>query len=230
MSESKQEKVSINAMEADMISALIDYCYTSEIIITKTNVQSLLSAANHLQILPVRDACCQFMERHMDETNCLGIHCFAETHSCTDLQQKAKLYTLRSFSEVCEQEEFLNLSQQKIIELISDDELSVDSEEIVYNSIIKWLNHDIDAHSVEFAKVLEHVRLPLLSPYFIHDCVETVPLIADSPQCQKLLEEAKTYHLLQDRRGELCNQRTRRRKFSGMLSLTFLTRLIQNYY
>ena len=51
---------------------LLDYIYSSEITISKENVQSLLSAANLLEILPVRDACCQFLDRHMDESNCLG--------------------------------------------------------------------------------------------------------------------------------------------------------------
>lgn len=42
--------------------------------ITASNVQSLLSAANLLEVLPVRSACCAFMQRHMDETNALGKH------------------------------------------------------------------------------------------------------------------------------------------------------------
>ena len=82
-------QVSINGVESEMIRLLINYAYTSEVRITKTNVQSLLSAANLLEVLPVRDACCQFMERNMDESNCLGIHCFAEAHACDDLQRKA---------------------------------------------------------------------------------------------------------------------------------------------
>ena len=52
---------------------LLDYIYSSEVTISKENVQSLLSAANLLEILPVRDACCQFLDRHMDESNCLGM-------------------------------------------------------------------------------------------------------------------------------------------------------------
>ena len=91
LAERQQDRVSINGVEADMMGAIIDYAYTSEILITKTNVQSLLSAANLLEILPVRDACCHFMDKNMDETNCIGIHCFAEALCCTDLQQKAKV-------------------------------------------------------------------------------------------------------------------------------------------
>ena len=215
LAESRQEKVTINGIDATMLELLVNYAYTSEVLITKVNVQSLLSASNLLEVLPVRDACCHFMQRNMDETNCLGIHCFAEAHACFNLQEKAKAFTLEFFDDVWPQEEFVGLSQSKLIELISSDELCVDNEEVVFNAVMRWLNHDEKAHWEELHKVLEHVRLPLLSPYFLHDCVESQPVVAKSAECQKLVEEAKTYHLLQDRRAELRTSRTRPRKASG---------------
>ena len=33
----------------------------------------------------------------MDETNCLGIHCFAEVHACTELMHRAKAFLLQHF-------------------------------------------------------------------------------------------------------------------------------------
>ena len=146
MAESQQNKVAINGVEADMIHLLINYAYTSEIWINKNNVQSLLSAANLLEVLPVRDACCQFLERHMDETNCLGIHCFAETHACAELQNKTKLFVLDYFTDVSQQDEFLNLSSGKLIEFICNDDLRVDSEEIVFDAVMRWLEHDRIQH------------------------------------------------------------------------------------
>ena len=95
MAESQQKEVVLNGVEASTLKLLLDYAYSATIPINKHNVQALLSAANLLEVLPVRDACCRFLERHMDETNCLGIHCFAEAHACTDLQQKAKDFALR---------------------------------------------------------------------------------------------------------------------------------------
>ena len=215
LKESQQDKITIKGVEADMIRVLVDYAYTSNVKITKSNVQSLLSAANLLRVLPVRDACCRFLEKNMDEGNCIGIHCFAEAHACTELQQNAKKFILRYFPEVYQQDEFLHLTPAKLIELTSDDDLTVDSEEVVFSAVMKWLDFDFDSHSKDFHKVLEHVRLPLLSPYFLHDCVEKHAIITDSEECRKLVEEAKTYHLLLDRRAEMRSPRTRPRKASG---------------
>ncbi|XP_078612132.1 kelch-like protein 24 [Branchiostoma floridae x Branchiostoma japonicum] len=219
LAESHQEKVTINGVEAPMIELLLGYAYTSEIVITKMNVQSLLAAANLLEVLPVRDACCAFMEKHMDESNCLGIHCFAEAHACSELQEKAKSYVLTSFPEVCQQEEFLALSQGKVVEFISDDKLNVEKEEDVFDAVVRWLNADTGSRRHDFHKVLEQVRLPLLSPYHLLDCVDSHSVIQQSPPCRRLLEEAKSYQLLEDRRGEMFSPRTRPRRSTGTVEV-----------
>ncbi|RZF40576.1 hypothetical protein LSTR_LSTR013290 [Laodelphax striatellus] len=211
LAESKQNVVSLKGIEVDMLSLLLDYAYTSSIVITRNNVQSLLSAANLLQVLPVKDAACLFLERHMDSSNCLGIHCFAEQHACSDLQTKAKSYALQNFLEVCQYEEFLSLLPMKLVELTSNDNLVAEKEEAVFLAVARWLNHKPDERKVDFDKILETVRLPLLSPYFLHDCVENMPVVKQSPSCCQLVEEAKLYHLLPDRRQKFSSSRPKQR-------------------
>ncbi|XP_067003128.1 kelch-like protein diablo isoform X2 [Anabrus simplex] len=219
LAESRQAVVAVNGVEAPMMSLLLDYAYTSTTVITRANVQSLLSAANLLQVLPVRDAACLFLERHMDTTNCVGIHCFAETHACTELQVKARQFTLENFWEVGHGEEFLGLSPAKLVEFISSDELQVEREETVFQAVIRWFNHNPEQRRADFHKVLEHVRLPLLSPYFLHDCVESLAIVRQSPECRHLVEEAKMYHLLPDRRAELQTPRTKHRNNAGTVTV-----------
>ena len=50
MAEKSQERITLNGVEPAMIHLIVQYAYTSEINITKNNVQSLLSAANLLQV------------------------------------------------------------------------------------------------------------------------------------------------------------------------------------
>ncbi|XP_054287348.1 kelch-like protein 12 [Macrosteles quadrilineatus] len=219
LAESKQSVVALKGIEVDMMSLLLDYAYTSSLVITRANVQALLSAANLLQVIPVIEAACQFLERHMDATNCLGIHCFAEAHACTELQKKAKDFALQNFWEVCHQEEFLTLTAAKLVELTSSDELEVEKEETVFQAVAKWYNHKPEARKPEFAKVLETVRLPLLSPYFLHDCVESLPVVRQSPECYRYVEEAKLYHLLPDRRAELTSERTKPRNSADTIEV-----------
>ena len=100
MVESKLKHVPLNGLSADIARLLIDYCYTSEITLNQDNVQRVLSASNLLEILPVKEAASKYLDRHMDPSNCLGIHRFAELHSCHALHMKAKSFTLKHFSQV----------------------------------------------------------------------------------------------------------------------------------
>ncbi|XP_023204149.1 kelch-like protein 20 isoform X1 [Xiphophorus maculatus] len=212
--ESKQERVAINGVEPQMIGKLVTYAYTSQIFITKANVQALLAAANLLDVMAVREACCHFMERQMDETNCVGIHCFAEAHSCKLLEKRSMEYILENFSTVYQQEEFLSLCVDKLTEIISSDLLDVPKEEMVFEAVMLWLNK-CPSRKQGFEKVLEHIRLPLISPYYLHDLIESLDVVKENQACQKLISEAKDYLLLKDRRGELYSSRARPRRSTG---------------
>lgn len=216
MVESQQNKVTINGIESSILEKLLDYAYTSEITINRQNVQNLLAASNLLEIMQVKEACCHYLEQNMDETNVVGIHCFAEIHACDDLQQKSRDFILQNFTAVSQNEEFNNLSQSKLTELLSDDELIVDSEETVYEAAMRWLDHSSENRLGEFHHVLECVRLPMINPYYLHDFVEQNDVIKSCELCKKLVDEAKNFHLLPDRRTEFNNKRTRIRKSAGM--------------
>jgi hypothetical protein len=201
--ESQQHWVNMKEIEADTMQLLIDYAYTSEIVITTSNVQSVSSAANLLEIVPIRDACCVFLEKNMDQSNCIGIYCLAEALSCFDLEQKSRDFIKRHFTEVAKQEEIVRLPHDLLIELISDDNLNVGSEELVFTSILRWYHYDENTRRHQFPDVLEHVRLPLLSPAFIHDHVQSEDVIKESDKCTNLVNEARKYHALHASRLEL---------------------------
>lgn len=54
--------------------------------------QVLLPAASLLQLMDVRQNCCDFLQSQLHPTNCLGIRAFADVHTCTDLLQQANAY------------------------------------------------------------------------------------------------------------------------------------------
>ncbi|XP_056143941.1 kelch-like protein diablo isoform X2 [Lampris incognitus] len=195
--ESRQERVAINGVEPQMVGML-----------------ALLAAANLLDVMAVREACCQFMERQMDEMNCVGIHCFAEAHSCKVLERRSMDYILEHFNSVYQQEEFLSLCTHKLTEIIASDHLNVPKEEMVFEAAMLWLNK-CDSRKQSFEKVLEHIRLPLVSPYYLHDVIESLDVVRENPGCQRLISEAKDYLLLKDRRGELYCHRARPRRSTG---------------
>lgn len=66
---------------------------------------------------------------------------------------------------------------------------------------------------------METVRLPLIDPYFLYDCVESFPAMNRNPECVKLIEEAKSYHLLPDRNTEILNKRMKQRESANIIQV-----------
>ena len=84
-------------MEGGALGALIDFAYTSSLVICQETVQAIMAAANHLQIMDVVDACCDFLRNQIDPENCLGIVAFAEMLSCDQLQSIGWQFALENF-------------------------------------------------------------------------------------------------------------------------------------
>ncbi|KAL3060978.1 hypothetical protein OYC64_009234 [Pagothenia borchgrevinki] len=142
MSESKAHQVEIREVDGQTLRKLVDYIYTAEIEVTEDNVQVLLPAASLLQLMDVRQVCCEFLQSQLHPTNCLGIRAFADLHTCTQLLDQAHAYAEQHFSEVVQGEEFLGLSLQQVCSLISCDKLTVSTEEKVSSSTTDFILTD----------------------------------------------------------------------------------------
>lgn len=212
LAESRQHEVTIRDVEEMAMEILVDFCYTSYIVVEESNVQSLLPAACILQLQEIQDVCCEFLKRQLDPSNCLGIRAFADTHACRDLLRIADKFTNHHFQDVIEHEEFLLLPLTQLIELCSSDELNARSEEQVYQAIMTWVKYNISDRRKHLSVILQHVRLPLLSPKFLVGTVGTDHLIKSDETCRDLVDEAKNYLLLPQERPRMQGPRTRPRK------------------
>ncbi|KAJ8393895.1 hypothetical protein AAFF_G00056240 [Aldrovandia affinis] len=212
MSESKAQRVEIRDVDGQTLRKLVDYIYTAEIEVTEDNVQVLLPAASLLQLMDVRQASCDFLQAQLHPTNCLGIRAFADLHTCTQLLNQAHAFAEQHFSEVMLGEEYMGLSLQQVCGLISSDKLTVSTEEKVFEAMVSWIKHDKEARLEHMPRLMEHVRLPLLSRDYLVQIVEEEALIKNNNTCKDFLIEAMKYHLLPaDQRHLIKTDRTRPR-------------------
>lgn len=140
----------------------------------------------------------------------MGIRQFADSLGCTQLVHAAEKYIHHYFCKVAQSEEFFALSFDELMDIIRCDELNVPTEESIFETCMKWIKHDESRASL-LPQVLAKVRLPLLSPQYLADRVATEELIRTSHQCRDLLDEAKDFHLMPERRALIQSFRTRRR-------------------
>ncbi|XP_004313986.2 kelch-like protein 23 isoform X1 [Globicephala melas] len=161
MKEKFKNKIKISGIQHDILEGLVNYAYTSQIEITKRNVQSLLEAADLLQFLSVKKACEQFLVRHLDIDNCIGMHSFAEFHVCPELEKESRRILCSRFKEVWQQEEFLEISLEKFLFILSRKNLSVWKEEAVIEPVIKWTAHDVENRIECLYNLLSYINIDI---------------------------------------------------------------------
>lgn len=66
----------------------------------------------------------------------------AEAMQCSELYHMAKAFALQIFPEVAAQEEILSISKDDFIAYVSNDSLNTKAEELVYETVIKWIKKD----------------------------------------------------------------------------------------
>ncbi len=200
MAESRQKTVKLQGIEPTAFESILELFYTGKVCLTMDNVQAILSAASMFQVEHLMNACSEFLQKHLSPANCLGIKNFGEANGCHKLAEQALRQAISKFKEVVLCEEFLSLSIEQAVELLSRDDLRVHSEEEVFDAVIGWINRDVSERSRHVARLLHQVRLPLLPPAVLADKVRTNRLIQSNLECRDLLDEALiSYHLLPDR-------------------------------
>ncbi|XP_064610470.1 LOW QUALITY PROTEIN: kelch-like protein 18 [Liolophura sinensis] len=200
MVESKQDEITMQGIDPGAMGALVNYAYNGKVEIEVNNVQSLLVGASFLHLQTVKEACCDFLKQRLHPQNCLGLRKFADQYMCTSLVESANKYIQKHFQAVSKGDEFLSLSKAEVLDIISRDELHVTSEEQVFEAILAWVKRNQDQEKDSFPELMVKVRLPLLTPQYLSDRVATEELVKSSLKCRDLLDEAKDYHLMPERR------------------------------
>jgi hypothetical protein len=203
MLENVQNKVKLKDIDSDTLDGILHYIYSGEITLTEASVQNILSAANIFQLEKLKGGCEAFMMKHINKTNCIEVYFFAKAHECETLAKKSREIICSHFTDLYEQDEFLSLPLDNLVDIIADNNLNVSSEEMVYTACLQWINRDLETRKNEVGRVLSHVRFANISSYYFCDFIESHPMVRDCPALQDTLAKVRYYHMLKNRKQEL---------------------------
>lgn len=79
--------VTMNFFLLQVLELLLDYAYSSRVIINEENAESLLEAGDMLQFHDIRDAAAEFLEKNLHSSNCLGMMLLSDAHQCKRLYE-----------------------------------------------------------------------------------------------------------------------------------------------
>jgi hypothetical protein len=186
--ESRQRIIKIKDVDDCAMRHVVKFIYTGSADINEENVQNLLVAAAMFHLPQLEQFCCDFLQKELYPSNCLGIRKFAGAHGCFDLQAYADRYTQKHFKDIAKTDEFMQLSAEELIDIISRDSLNVRKEEEVYNAVMNWVETDLEHRMDSLEKIFEHVRLPLVTWDFLKERVGKNKLFTTREDCKRFLK------------------------------------------
>lgn len=165
MKERSNSVIKLSGVDPGVLGALVDYVYTAQVRLTEGTVQSLLEAADLLQFVSLKRACEEFLIRLLDVDNCLGMHAFAHLHLCCSLEREARRLMLNRFTDLLQQEEFLELDCEQMKSLLSTS-FTVQRNDVLIDAVDKWITHDLGNRMRHAADLLHSIHMELDETYF----------------------------------------------------------------
>ena len=151
--------------EPDRMGQIIHYMYFKHIYLTPKNAQDLLCLANYLQLDHLVRVCSDYILQRVNTQNCVSLFLYTQCMGPFELWKHAKDYILAHFEQVVQKNrDFLHMTKDHLLQMITTDRLTVNSESTVYKAVITWVNFDPDSRNCHLPTLLEQVAFPLMSP------------------------------------------------------------------
>ncbi|KAF7652615.1 hypothetical protein LDENG_00094570 [Lucifuga dentata] len=185
---------SVTGPEPETVERVVQFMYTGEIKVTTGNVHEVLELADRFLLGQLKIFCGEFLKKKLNFTNCVAVHSLALMYNLDQLAQTTADMIRRNFHKVIHDEEFYILPFHVVRDWLSDSEITVDSEEELFETIVKWVHHDTVEREKHFEDLFRLLRLPQITPTYLTRLVRKEPLVANSAACQQLVCDALEAH------------------------------------
>ncbi|GFN77628.1 kelch-like protein 24 [Plakobranchus ocellatus] len=155
-------------IDVTTFDSILSFMYTGKDVVCAENAESLLRAATTLQIRGMITRCEEYLMDNLGKQNSIAMWKLGRTHGCEELEERAWPLILDNFVELAQTEDFcVELEVDELATIIKSDHLVVPNEELVCEAVFKWLAFDPDNRNMHLASLIEHLRLPLVSPEYL---------------------------------------------------------------
>ncbi|XP_039262688.1 kelch-like protein 9 [Styela clava] len=185
--------VELHGVTATGLEKVLEFIYSGNIVLSLDNIQDILAAASHLQVMPVLDFCKEFLMGEVTLDNCLDIGHIANAYNLEAVDSYVNSFMLQHFNQVFD---FNKLPIERFTFLLSSNSLKDCSELNLFNAAKRWLKYDLENRAQYAARIMEHIRFPLIAPNDLITHVQSVDFMRNNKDCMALLLEASTYRMV----------------------------------
>lgn len=185
------KEVSLENLDPNIMEVIVNYMYSAEIDINDSNVQDILAVANRFQIPSVFTVCVNYLQKSLSKRNCLAVYRLGLMLNCPRLAIAARDYIAARFETLSNNEDFLELGPHELFAIIGADVLNVEKEEVVFESLLKWIKKDKANRIKNLSEACDCIRFRLLPEKYFKEKVEKDELIKADPETLKKIKAIK---------------------------------------
>ncbi|XP_060528987.1 kelch-like protein 26 isoform X2 [Cylas formicarius] len=178
MLEARKNEICLNGITAKGFHQLLEYAYTSHLALNLANVQDVLEAASHVQMVNCIQACSNYLQSQIDLDNCVDIVTIAETYSLGQLRMKVYRFMSGHLLEFSNSSEFYRLTPQQLENLLGYD-FPVDcSEADVLSIVLAWFFHtdkrDVDYRLTYAVRIMKYIHFKEITKRKLDSILEKI--------------------------------------------------------
>ncbi|KAJ4933140.1 hypothetical protein JOQ06_029976 [Pogonophryne albipinna] len=189
--ETDKMEVVLENLDPDVMEAIVNYMYSADIDINDDNVQGILAAANRFQIPSVFTVCVNYLQKQLSEKNCLGIYRLALMLNSSRLALASRNHIADRFETLAKEADFLELSPPELFAIIGADALNVEKEEVVFETLMRWIRKDKENRVKSLEEAFDCVRFRLLPEKYFKENVEKDEILKTDPEIVKKIKVIK---------------------------------------
>ena len=190
------EQIVLNDVSADDFHKVFQFIYTGETEINEENVENILRAAELIKLTELTQFCVDYLTDRVSTKTCPGYWKLAKQMNLATLALACKRLCLKEFDKIGSSSELSSLSETMMRELLEDDELVVESEVDVCETLMKWLNSQTKSgNSVQPYQLLTHIRWSDVPVEYVKTKLITNTMLMTDRQCFEFLSKVISYRL-----------------------------------
>ncbi|XP_076820205.1 kelch-like protein 12 isoform X4 [Clavelina lepadiformis] len=187
MKESYSNEGSVKETSGPTMASIINFIYTSCIILTHDNVYDVLEAAEYLRITSLKEYCRKFFKASLNGENCLKIRSYSNRYDMGDLVQAAETFISKNLGAVLKSGDFLQFGVDDVKAILKLESVEDSIDEKKYRSAVAWALYDFDDRWKNFGDLFHLIQLENLSKDFLIKVVQKEKLVCNSTDCMQLL-------------------------------------------
>nr|VZI43360.1 unnamed protein product [Spirometra erinaceieuropaei] len=200
----------------NLAKSLLQYVYTGQLEVTQTNAMAIVMFAKMMKLSDLENWGVQFMANRVNLENLATTWDFARSSNMGSLMETCINLMRAQFTNFVSTDLFIRLPADTVLTLLRNDNLSVDSEEAVFEAISSWVaagdkecdNERLRLHASE---MLKEVRWCQTTLQFRSRLVDSHPMFREGNSCVRLMAQVEQWISNADKDKPPCPFNRRRR-------------------